>query len=141
MVPLNTPFMHQLLKEFHDTRMGGYSGVLCTFKRIAQKFYWSSMHLTIKEYVQSCEVCQKNKTDNLSLERLLQPLLIPCQVWDDITMDFIEGLPSSHGRNTILVIIDCLSKYAHFLPLSHPFTTKVVVEKIVEGIVKLHGMP
>ena len=78
------------------------------------------MHLTIKEYVQSCEVCQKNKTDNLSLERLLQPLLIPCQVWDDITMDFIEGLPSSHGRNTILVIIDCLSKYAHFLLLSHP---------------------
>ena len=56
-------------------------------------------------------------------------------------MDFIEGLPSSHGRNTIRVVVDHLSKYAHFLPLSHPFTANVVVEKFVEGIVKLHGMP
>ena len=99
------------------------------------------MHRTIKEYVQSCEVCQMNKTNNLSSARLLQPLPIPCQVWDDITMDFIEGLPSFHVRNTIMVIVDRLSKYTHFLPLSHSFTTNVVVEKFVEGIVKLHGMP
>ena len=111
------------------------------FKRLAQQFYWPSMHHTIKEYVQSCEVCQMNKTDNLSLAGHLQPLPIPCQVWDDITMDFIEGLPSSHGRNTILVIVDHFSKYTHFFPLFHPFTVKVVAEKFVEGIVKLHGMP
>ena len=121
--------------------MGGHSGVLCTFKRLAQQFYWPSMHHTVKEYVQSCEVYLRNKTDNLSPAGLLQPLPIPCQVWDDITMDFIEGLPSSHGRNTILVIVDHLSKYTHFFPLSHPFIAKVVVENFFEGIVKLHGMP
>lgn len=56
-------------------------------------------------------------------------------------MDFIEGLSFSHGRDTILVVVDRLSKSAHFLALSHPFTAKVVAEKFVDGVVKLHGMP
>ena len=56
-------------------------------------------------------------------------------------MDFIEGLPPSNGKWMVLIVIDCLSKYAHFLPLSHPYIAKMVVEKFVEGMVKLHGMP
>lgn len=56
-------------------------------------------------------------------------------------MDFIKGLPLSNGRDTILVVIDRLSKSAHFLALSHFYTAKMVVEKFVEGVVKLHGMP
>ena len=56
-------------------------------------------------------------------------------------MDFIKGLPTSNNKNTILVVVDHLSKLAHFLPLAHPFTAKTMVEKFVEGMVKLHGMP
>lgn len=140
-VPPNTPLIPQLLKEFHDTRVGGHSGVLRTFKRLAQQFYRPSMHKTVENHVRCCETCQKNKADNLSPAGLLQPLPVPSQVWDDITMDFIEGLPKSQGRDTILVVVDRLSKYAHFLTLSHPFTAKGVAEKFVEGVVKLHGMP
>ena len=112
-MPPNTPLINQLLQEFHDTQMGGHSIVLRTFKRSAQQFYWSSMHCTVQEYVKSCETFQKNKIDNISHAELLQPLSVPCQVWDDITMDFIEGLPSSHSRDTILVVVDCLRKYTH----------------------------
>jgi hypothetical protein len=55
-------------------------------------------------------------------------------------MDFIKGLPSSMGRNVILVVVDKLSKYAHFVPLSHPYTAGTVVKLFMDNIFKLHGM-
>ncbi|GKC04118.1 transposon ty3-I gag-pol polyprotein [Tanacetum coccineum] len=140
-IPPNSHIISMLLHEFHDSPYGGHSGVLRTYKRIAQQFYWPSMHKVIKQYVASCIVCQKNKTDTLSPAGLLQPLPIPCHVWEEITMDFIEGLPPSNGKSTIFVIVERLTKSAHFLTLSHPYTAKMVAEKFVEGVVKLHGMP
>ncbi|KAL4318769.1 hypothetical protein GQ457_18G015560 [Hibiscus cannabinus] len=140
-VPPNSDIIRTLLREFHDSQMGGHSGVLRTYKRLAQQFYWPSMHRTIREYVSSCDVCQRTKSETLLPAGLLQPLPIPCQVWEDITMDFIEGLPPSNGKNTILVVVDRLSKSAHFIALTHPFTAKIVAEKFVEFVVRLHGLP
>ena len=81
------------------------------------------------------------KSETLSLVGLLQPLPVPCQVWDDITLDFIKGLLTSHGKNTILVVVNCLSKFAHFLSLTHPFTTKVIAKRFVKVVIKLHSLP
>lgn len=103
-VPPKSQIPDQLLHEFHDSPLGGHSGVLRTYKRIAQQFYWPSMYRMVNEYVSSCDVCQRAKASTLSPAGLLQPLPIPCQVWDDITMDFIEGLPPSQGKNTIFVL-------------------------------------
>ena len=140
-IPPKSPIIKQLLREFHDSQIGGHSGVLRTYKRLAQQFYWPSMFQIVQDYVSSCDVCQRVKSETLAPAGLLQPLPIPCLVWDDITMDFIEGLPTSNGKNTILVVVDHLSKSAHFFALAHPFTAKMVAEKFVEGVVKLYGMP
>ena len=125
----------------HDTKVGGHSGVLRTFKKLGQQFYWPGIHKIVQKYVKEYEICQKKKAETLAPAGLLQPLPIPCQVWHDITLDFIEGFPVSQGRDTIMVIVDRLSKFAHFLTLRHLFTAKTVAEKFVEGIIKLHGMP
>jgi len=81
--------------------------------------------------VQSCTVCQKGKSQNKLPAGLLHPLPVPSQVWEAICMDFIISLPPSHGYSVIMVIIDRLSKFAHFIPLKEDFINKIVVEAFV----------
>jgi transposase InsO family protein len=61
--------------------------------------------------------------------------------WQSISMDFIDGLPLSKGKNCILVIVDRFSKYSHFVPLAHPFTAQSVAKLFLHNIYRLHGLP
>jgi hypothetical protein len=101
-----------LLKEFHATSQGGHSGFYKTYRRIAANVYWIGMKGTIQGYVKSCDVCQRQKYMATAPGGLLQPLPIPEQIWDDISMDFITGLPKSRGYEAVLVVVDRLSKYS-----------------------------
>ena len=92
-------------------------------------------------FIQQCSVCQQAKHLNTKLAGLLQPLPIPNGVWQDIFLDYVEGLPKSDGFSVILVVVDCLTKYAHFFPLKHPFSALSVAQVIYDGVVKLHGLP
>ncbi|CAJ2679805.1 unnamed protein product [Trifolium pratense] len=111
------------------------------YKKIAGLVFWEGMRKNIKAYVESCEVCQRNKYQTLSPGGLLQPLPIPTQLWSDISMDFIGGLPKVQGVDTIMVVVDRLTKYAHFLPVKHPYTAKDIAELFIKEIVRLHGFP
>ena len=62
-----------------------------------------------------CLVCQHNKVETIKTTGRLQPLSIPSQRWEDISMDFIRGLPKSEGKSVIMVVVDRLTKYAHFV--------------------------
>jgi hypothetical protein len=72
---------------------------------------------------------------------LLQPLAIPSQHWEEVSMDFITGLPKYEGNNVIMVVVDRLKKYAHFFSLSHPFKESIVATTFMETIQNLHGVP
>lgn len=117
-----------ILHEFHATPQGGHSGFYRAYRRIAANVYWIGMKGMIQDFVKICDICQRQKYLATSPGGLLQPLPIPDKIWEELSMDFITGLPKVKGTDTVFVVVDRLSKYAHFIPLRHPFSARVVAE-------------
>jgi len=86
-----------ILKEFHDSLVGGHAGIKRTLARITIHFFWKGMAQDVQQYVKNCIICQQAKYSTHPPASLMQPLPIPQHIWQDITMDFITGLPFSHG--------------------------------------------
>jgi hypothetical protein len=95
----------------------------------------------IRKYVAECDLCQRNKNENVLTPELLHPLHIPNQKWEEISMDFIEGLHISDGKDKILVVVDRLTKYAHIIGVRKIDSTKQTIEMFCKNIYKLHGFP
>jgi hypothetical protein len=129
-----------IITALHDSGIGSHLGTLATYQRIHKLFVWPSLKQSVQEFVQQCDTCQREKLEHTKLPGLLQPLPVPAH-WNTISLDFVEGLPISNGHDVILVVIDKLTKYAHFLPLKHPFTALQVAMEFTDNIYKLHGLP
>ena len=99
------------------------------------------MKRVVQDFVRACAVCQRNKPEQLHPAGLLLPLPVPQGVWTDIAMDFVEALPRVKGKSVILTVVDRFSKYAHFLPLAHPYSAETVAQTFFTDIVRLHGIP
>jgi hypothetical protein len=100
------------------------------------------MKREIAKYVSECDTCQRVKASHLKVSGTLQPLPIPSWKWEDISMDFIVGLPqTSQKHDSIWVIIDRLTKTAHFLPVHTIYTVKKYAKIYLEHIIRLHGVP
>jgi len=92
------------------------------------------MRKEVRRFIKECDICQQNKSKNIHRGGLLQPLPIPTKVWTDISLDFIEGLPNSEGYSVIMVVVDRLSKYAHFIPISHSYTASKIAQVFLANI-------
>jgi hypothetical protein len=99
------------------------------------------MNKLLREYVKSCDTCARSKAPRHRPFGLLQPLSIPSRPWGSIAMDFITDLPTVRTKNSILVVVDRLTKMAHFTPCSKSITAEEIAQLILDGIVRLHGLP
>ncbi|WVZ17774.1 hypothetical protein V8G54_010756 [Vigna mungo] len=134
-------FVPLLLHEFHETPIGGDTGVNKTLKRLSASFYWGSMAKDVKSFVSQCVVCQRMKYNIKQPGVLLQPLPIPTRVWEDITLDLITGLAPSNGYTVLLVVVDRFSKVVHIGALQSNFIAYKVVKLFVSIVCKHHGLP
>lgn len=137
----NSALQTKIISTFHCSAIGGHSGVQATFKRVHKLFTWPQLRTSVQEFVQQCVVCQQAKHELCRPPGLLQPLPIPQGAWQDISLDFIDGLPLSASKNVILVVVDHFTKFAHFIPLKHPYTAQQVALLFLERIVALYGLP
>ncbi|GJZ24610.1 retrotransposon-related protein [Tanacetum coccineum] len=122
-VAKNEALRTALLTHFHSGPVGGHVGVKVTLHKLCSLFYWKKRRREIKQFVRECDVCQRCKPDLSSNPGLLQPLPVLNTMWYSISMDFMKGLLKSQGKNIIMVVVDRLSKYNHFIALVHPFNS------------------
>lgn len=104
-------------------------------------FFWPNLKGDVQDWVRECETCQRAKHEHNPYLGLLQPLPIPEQAWSCISMDFVEGLPLSERKDSIMVVVDRLTKYSHFIPLKHPYNASLIAKLFFYHIYKLHGLP
>jgi hypothetical protein len=118
-VPKKEALKKKILDEAHMSRSSIHPGSTKMYHDLRQQFWWTRMKREVARYVFECDTCRKVKADYMKPEELLQPLSIPKWKWDNISMDFIVGLPmTAHKFDSIWVIVDRLSKSPHFIPVN-----------------------
>ncbi|WVZ75746.1 hypothetical protein U9M48_023779 [Paspalum notatum var. saurae] len=141
-VPRDMELRKKILDEAHTSMFTIHPGSNKMYQDLKQKFWWTRMKREIAKYVSECDVCQRVKTDHLKPAGMLQPLAVPSWKWEDIHMDFIVGLPRTQkGYDSIWVIIDRLTKSAHFIPVKTIYHAKTYAELYIARTVSLHGVP
>ncbi|WVZ53110.1 hypothetical protein U9M48_004096 [Paspalum notatum var. saurae] len=112
-----------ILSEAHDTAYSIHPGSTKMYHDLKERFWWYGMRRVVAEYVAVCDTCQRVKAEHQRPAGLLQPLKIPEWKWEEISMDFIVGLPRTQkGYNSIWVVVDRLTKVAHFIPVNTTYS-------------------
>jgi transposase InsO family protein len=119
----------------------GHFGVKKTEDVLAAHFFWPKMRCDVERYVLQCTTCKKAKS-RLNPHGLYMPLPVPSVPWEDISRDFVLGLPrTKRGRDIIFVVVDRFSKMAHFIPCHKSDNASHVADLFFTEIVRLHGVP
>jgi hypothetical protein len=141
-VPKNDEIRQQILDEAHLSRYSIHPGSTKMYHDLKQHYWWTKMKIEIARYVARCDTCRCVKAIHMKTAGPLQSLPIPTWKWEDIRMDFIVGLPrTAKGYDSIWVIIDRLTRIAHFLPVKTYYPVLTYAELYIARILSLHGIP
>jgi len=131
-----------ILREAHESAYSIHPGSTKMYLDLKEKYWWYGLKRDVAEYVALCDTCQRVKAEHQRPAGLLQPMKIPEWKWEEVGMDFIVGLPRTQkGYDSIWVIVDRLTKVAHFLPVKTTYNGPKLAELYMERIVCLHGVP
>jgi hypothetical protein len=141
-VPSSRELRNLVLKEMHDVPYAGHPSYQKMIKAVRSQFFWSRMKNDVSDYITRCMECQKVKDEHRHPLGLIQPLPIPGNKWEVITMDFIIGLPRTNKKNdSIMVLVDKSTKTAHFVPVKTTHTMANIAKIYMREIARLHGIP
>jgi hypothetical protein len=140
-VLVNLEIKKTIFDEAHLSKFSIHPGSTKMYQDLKRNFWWSNMKVDIAKYVAECDTCHRMKASHLKSAGVLQPLSIPMWKWDDIIMDFIVGLPlTARRKDAIWVIMDGLTKTAHFITVHTTYSVQQYVEIYMDQIVRLHGI-
>lgn len=142
-VPDNESLRCKIIRSCHDSPIAGHPGRAATFELVTRNYWWPGMRKTIARYLRNCDTCARIKPARHAPYGLLKPLSVPQRRWDSVSMDFIVGLPASGPQRftSILVVVDRLSKMAHFIPAPTEVPARSVARLFFDNIFRLHGFP
>ncbi|KAL4018245.1 hypothetical protein IC575_021835 [Cucumis melo] len=141
-VPSDSAVKTELLSEAHSSPFFMHLGSTKMYQDLKRVYWWRNMKREVAEFVSRCLVCQQVKAPRQKPAGLLQPLSIPEWKWENVSMDFITGLPRTlRGFTVIWVVVDRLTKSAHFVPGKSTYTASKWAQLYMSEIVRLHGVP
>ena len=142
MVPKDQELRNQILDEAHSSKLSIHLGSSKMYQDLKNHFWWTKMKKEIATYVARCDNCSRVKSIHLKSTGLLQSFPILGQKWEEISMHFIIGLPTTQqGHDSIWVIVDRLTKSADFIPVNTRYLAGKYVELYISQIMRLHGVP
>ena len=143
-IPDDKDLRTKLIHRMHSATSAGHPGEQRTYMLMRRHYYWPGITKDVSQYVAACQLCRRTKSSKEKPPGLLRPLLIPEQRWLNIAVDYIPALPDSrHAGITykgILVVIDRLTKMAHFVPV-RSLRAEELADAFVDRIYSLHGAP
>ena len=141
-VPNVQELKREILQEAHQSRYSIHPGNTKMYRDLKEYYWWPNMKKEIALWVNRCLTCQRVKAEHQRPSGLLQPLEIPEWKWEHITMDFVVGLPLTKGKyDAIWVIVDRLTKSAHFIPINERYSMEKLANLYMKEIVSRHGVP
>ena len=142
-VPVEKELREEILRTAHHSVFSIHPGSTKMYQDIRRYYHWPGIKRSVAKWVAQCKTCQQIKADHQVPGGLFQSLPIPEWKWESVAMDFVTGLPRAPGRgnDTIWVVVDRLTKTAHFLPIRIVDKVEVLAELYLIEIVRLHEVP
>jgi hypothetical protein len=137
----------EIIRKYHDGPLQGHPGIGKTIKEIQRNYVFPNMKEEVSNYISKCQQCNQNKASRQKKMGEIQMIPAPTEPWEEVTMDFITKSPKSEDPATkitydsILVVVDRLTKYSHYIPFQESWTAEQLTHVLMDRVIRIRGIP